>query len=213
MLDNRRAYDISVVLGEESIDYPGDTPYSRELIRKLKDGDLCNLSKLTMSPHCGTHVDFPAHFVLGGKTVDQYSVTDFILPASVVEIEDKEAIRPCELENLLVEPGDALLFKTENSRQGWCRCALFLEEFVYMISDAADLCIEKEAALVGIDYITIERYGDNAFPVHRKLLENNLLILEGTDLSQVPPGRYTLICLPVKIKGCESSPVRAILLA
>ena len=186
-MHSRRAYDISVVLGQESIDYPGDTHYSRDLIRTLKDGDNCNLSRLTMSPHSGTHIDFPAHFISGGKTVDQYSATDFILPASVVEIEDKEAIRSYELENLLVERGDALLFKTENSRQGWCRSGVFLEEFVYMNSDAADLCIEKEVALVGIDYISIERYGDNAFPVHRMLLRKNLLILEGIDLSQVQP--------------------------
>jgi len=211
-VDIRRAYDISVALGEESIDYPGDTPYSRELIRTLKDGDNCNLSRLTMSPHSGTHIDFPAHFISGGKTVDQYSVADFILSANVVEIKDKEAIRPHELENPLIEPGDALLFKTENSRQGWCRSGVFLENFVHMAPEAADFCIEKRVALAGIDYITIEQYGDNGFPVHHKLLGNNSLILEGIDLLEVPPGRYTLICLPLKIKACEASPVRAILL-
>jgi arylformamidase len=211
-VDVQHVYDISVVLGEESIDYPGDTPYSRELIGTIKDTGICDLSKLTMSAHSGTHVDSPAHFIPGGKTVDQYSVTDFILPAQVVKIEDKEAIRPRELENLQIERGDALLFKTENSRQGRSRSGVFSEEFVHLSLEAADLCVEKEVGLVGIDYITIERYGDNAFPVHRKLLGNNLVVLEGIDLSEVPPGRYTLICLPLKIKGCESSPVRAILL-
>jgi arylformamidase len=210
--DIQKAYDISVVLGEESIDYPGDTPYSRELIWTIKDTGICDLSKLTLSAHAGTHVDSPAHFIPGGKTIDQYPVTDFILPAHVVEIEDKEAIRPHELENLHVEPRDAFLFKTENSRQGRCRSRVFSEKFVYLTFEAADVCIRKEIALVGIDYITIERYGDNTFPVHRKLLSNNSLILESIDLSGVPPGRYTLICLPLKIKGCESSPVRAILL-
>jgi arylformamidase len=211
-VDVQRVYDISVVLGEESIDYPGDTSYSRELIWTIKDTGICDLSKLTMSAHSGTHVDSPAHFIPGGKTVDQYSVTDFILPAQVVKIEDKEAIRPRELENLQIERGDALLFKTENSRQGRSRSGVFSEEFVHLSLEAADLCVEKEVGLVGIDYITIERYGDNAFPVHRKLLGNNLVVLEGIDLSEVPPGRYILICLPLKIKGCESSPVRAILL-
>jgi arylformamidase len=211
-VDIRQVYDISVVLGEESIDYPGDTPYSRELIWTIKDTGICDLSKLTLSAHSGTHIDSPAHFIRGGKTIDQYSVTDFILPAQVVTIEDKEAVRPYELENLQIERGDALLFKTENSRQGRSRSGVFSEEFVYLSLEAADLCIEREVALVGIDYVTIERYGDNAFPVHRRLLGNNSLVLEGIDLSGVPLGRYTLICLPLKIKGCESSPVRAILL-
>jgi arylformamidase len=207
------AYDISVLLGQESIDYPGDTPYLRQVVSTIRESGLSNLSKLTMSAHSGTHLDSPAHFIPGGRTIDQYSVTDFILSAFVVEIEDEESIRPNELENLPIEQGDALLFKTQNSLQGRCRSGVFSERFVYLSVEAAELCVNKRVRLVGIDYITIEQYGDDAFPVHLKLLGNDILVLEGIDLSAVPVGRYTLICLPLKIKGCESSPVRAILLA
>jgi len=206
-------YDISVTLGEESIVYPGDTPFSRDSIWTIKESGICDLSKLTMSAHSGTHIDAPAHFIQGGKTIDQYSVQDFILPAQVLDIEDREAIRPSELENFHIDPGDALLFKTENSRQGRCRTGGFSEDFVYLSSEAADFCVAKEVCLVGIDYITIEKYGNEAFPAHRKILGNNVPVLEGIDLGGVPPGRYTLLCLPLKIKGCEASPVRAILLA
>jgi arylformamidase len=65
--------------------------------------------------------------------------------------------------------------------------------------------------MVGIDCASIERYGSEGDPVHRRLLENDLLILEGLDLGGVPPGRYCLSCLPLRIKGCEASPVRAVL--
>jgi arylformamidase len=208
-----RSFDISVLLGQESIDYPGDTPYSRQVVSTIKESGLSNLSKLTMSAHSGTHLDSPAHFIPEGRTIDQYSVTDFILSALVVQIEDEEAIRPNELENLPIEQGDALLFKTQNSLQSRCRSGVFSEEFVHISVEAADFCVNKRVGLVGIDYITLERYGDNVFPVHLKLLGNDILVLEGIDLSVVPVGRYTLICLPLKIKGCESSPVRAILLA
>lgn len=212
MMKYENIYDISVRLGDESIDYPGDTPYFRELIWTIKDSGICDLSKLVMSAHSGTHIDMPAHFIESGGTLDSYPVQDFILPAQVVNIEDKEAIRPVELKNLNIEPGDALLFKTYNSVSGHCKTGSFSERFVYLSPEAAELCVDKEVSLVGIDYITIERYGDEAFPSHRKILGNNILVLEGINLNAVPSGRYTLLCLPLKIKGGEASPVRAVLL-
>ena len=209
----KRIYDISVALGSESIDYPGDTPYSRDLIWSIKDSGICELSKLVMSAHSGTHIDAPSHFIPHTKSIDQYDAQDFILPAQVVEIRDKQAISVSELENLLMENTKALLFKTENSRSGSCRSGGFSEEFVYLSSEAARFCVTKGLSLVGIDYISVEQYGNESFPTHRHLLENGLLILEGLDLGSVAPGEYTLLCFPLKIKNSEASPVRAVLLA
>ena len=78
---------------------------------------------------------------------------------------------------------------------------------------AAEACVEKGIALAGIDYISIEKYGNNDFAVHRTLFSADVLILEGIDLLRVSPGRYTLLCLPLKMRGAEASPVRAALLA
>jgi len=77
--------------------------------------------------------------------------------------------------------------------------------------EAADFCVEKKVSLVGIDYTTPDRYSDEDFPVHYKLLGNGILVLESINLKEVPPGRYTLFCLPLKIKGADGAPVRAIL--
>jgi len=205
-------YDISVSLGDESVDYPGAPLYSREFVSKTKEGEPLELSKLVMSAHSGTHIDAPAHFIPNGKHIDEYPAQKFILPAQVVTIEDREAIRPSELENLDIKQGDALLFKTDNSISGRCASGVFSESFVYMSPEAADFCVEKKVSLVGIDYNTIDRYGAQDFPAHRKLLGNNILILEGINLKEVPPGRYTLFCPPLKIKGAEGSPARAILI-
>jgi arylformamidase len=205
-------YDISVSLGDESVDYPGAPLYSREFVSKTKEGEPLELSKLVMSAHSGTHIDAPAHFIPNGKHIDEYPAQKFILPAQVVTIEDREAIRPSELENLDIKQGDALLFKTDNSISGRCASGVFSESFVYMSPEAADFCVEKKVSLVGIDYNTIDRYGAQDFPAHRKLLGNDILILEGINLKEVPPGRYTLFCPPLKIKGAEGSPARAILI-
>jgi arylformamidase len=89
---------------------------------------------------------------------------------------------------------------------------VFSERFVFLSGEAAAFCVRKGVGLVGLDYISIERYGDRSFPAHRQLMQSGALILEGIHLGDVSPGRYTLICLPLKIEGSEASPVRAVLL-
>ena len=207
----KEIYDISVTLGSESVSYPGDPPYLREpLILKFGDKRAA-ISKVAMGTHSGTHIDTPYHFVPGGKNLDELPAENWILPARVISIEDKEAIRPSELTNIDINPGDALLFKTDNSISGRCVSGVFSESFVYVSPEAADFCVEKKVSLVGIDYDTVERFGDTDFPTHHRLLENGILILENINLKDVPPGKYILFCPPLKMKGADGAPTRAVL--
>jgi len=208
----KTVYDISVLHGVEAPVFPGDTPYSRELAMTIEESGICDVSKLTMSSHSGTHVDAPCHMIQNAKTLEQYSVEDFILPARVVVIENKESITPAELQKLPINRGDAILFKTDNSMSGRCRNGVFSENYVYLSAEAADFCVARKVRLVGIDYASIDRFGDISHPAHSKLLGNGILILEGINLKEVPVGAYTLFCLPLKISGGDGSPVRAILL-
>ena len=205
-------YDISVVLGEESVDFPGDEPFSLTWTERMQDGGVCDLSALRMSTHAGAHLDSPAHFLPGGKTLDQYPLGEFIRPAQVIEIRDPECVRAGDLEGLEIPAGEALLFKTENSRSDRSRGGVFWERFVYLSGEAAAVCVRRQVGLVGLDALSIERYGENRFPAHRQLMESGVLILEGIHLGHVPAGRYTLVCFPLKLPGCEASPVRAVLL-
>ncbi len=212
ILDSRAVYDISVLLGEENATYPGDTPYSREMDSTISAGAGYDLSTLKLSAHAGTHVDAPAHFIEGGASVDIYPIVRFILPAQVVQVDDSGSIKPDALEGIDIEKGDALLFKTQNSFCGLSGNKAFSERFVYLSNEVANLCVNLGISLVGIDYISVDRYGDDAIPVHHMLLKNDVLILEGINLKEVSPGRYTLIVLPLKIKDAEAAPSRAILL-
>jgi len=205
------AHDISVLLGVEDTTYPGDAPYRRENISSTAQGAY-NLSSLILSAHAGTHIDAPAHMLDRARTIDQYPVEDFILPAHVVPVDDRESIKPKSLDGLKIRSGEALLFKTHNSISGLSRGGKLSDSFVYMSAEAADLCISLEARLVGIDYISVDRIEDESAPVHHRLLKNDVLILEGIDLGNVLPGRYTLFCPPLKIKDGEASPVRAMLM-
>lgn len=205
-------YDISVMLGEDDVAYPGDMPYSRDLTSTIAAGANYNLSMLKLSAHSGTHIDAPAHYIPDAKTLDMYPLERFILASKVIFIEDDESIKPDVLRNVGIKEGDAVLFKTKNSVNGLYKSGTFSERFVYMTKEAAELCVDLGISLVGIDYISIERYGDDASPVHHILLKNDVLILEGIDLSRIYPGEYTLVALPLRIKGAEGAPARAMLL-
>lgn len=206
-------YDISVSLGGESIDYPGDTPYERTQVQNLEDGDDCNLSGINMSAHAGTHLDAPYHFFKNGKTIDEFPVEKFILSARVVPIQNREAIEPSELQNVDILPGEAVLFKTRNSTEGRIENGVFQENFVSLSAKGADWCVHNGIGLVGIDYISIERFGSKNFTIHRKILGNDIPILEGINLKNVPEGKYALYCFPLKIRGGDGAPVRAVLMA
>jgi arylformamidase len=212
IMEFKEIYDISILIGKEDVCYPGDASYSREEVSSIQNGAAYNLSTLTLSSHTGTHIDAPAHFLNGAKTIERYPAGYFVIPAHVVEVDDKESIKPNSLKSLEIRRDEALLFKTFNSNNGLSCSGSFSEKYVYMSEAAARLCIDLKVRLVGIDYISIDRYSDNTAPVHRILLRNDVLILEGIDLKGVPSGRYVLFCPPLKLMGGEASPVRALLL-
>lgn len=207
----KEIYDISVPLNMAPI-YPGDRPFSQEWMARLDGGDGYNLSAFALGSHAGTHLDFPAHLLDGGKRQDDYPPQSFIMPAEVVCVNEDGPVMPGSLPESGIESGQALLFKTGNSRQRLMHQADFSEDFVSLSAQAARLCVVRGVGLIGIDYLSVDKYEDDSLPVHRTLLENDVLILEGIDLETVPCGRYTLICLPLMIAGAEASPVRALLI-
>jgi arylformamidase len=209
-LDFKKVYDISAPLNTVPT-YPGDRPYFREWMARLDEGNDYSLSALALSSHAGTHLDFPSHLLKSGKTQEQYSLKRFIILAEVVSVSGEGPVLPSCLMGGKINKGQALLFKTGNSEKRLMHQAAFSEEFVYLSLDVARLCVAKEVSLVGIDYLSVDKYGDDSLPVHRTLLENDILILEGIDLADVPSGRYSLICLPLSITDAEASPVRAVL--
>jgi arylformamidase len=204
-------YDISLLLGEQSVDYPGDPPYRREVLSSLTGGAAYELSRLSLSAHSGTHLDAPSHFIAGGKSIEQFAAADFILPALVVETDDRAAVRPAEVEAAEIRSGDAVLFKTNNSRSGLAASGEFSERWVHVSEPAGDLLLARKVALVGIDYVSIDKFDAPGAPLHQKLLSAGILVLEGIHLEHVPPGRYTLICLPLKLRA-EAAPTRAVLM-
>ncbi len=212
MFRHKKIYDISVAYGNEAIDYPGDISFSRVLHLDRENGDAANVSTIRMSCHSGTHLDLPSHFIRAGKTVTDYLPENFILRAHVIEINDAGPVMKEHILPVRFNKGEAVLFKTDNSRLRKVTAGTFSEDYVYISTEAADYLAQNRAGLVGIDYSTVEQFGDTRYPVHDALLKNGIFILEGINLESVPAGRYILFCLPLKIDGGEASPVRAILI-
>jgi arylformamidase len=182
-----------------------------EFILHRNKGNKVAMYHLSINSHNGTHVDAPYHFVERGQTVDKMPLDTMLGLARVVEINKQISIEPEDLEPLDIQPGERILFKTRNSSRPE-RYTEFMRDTVYLSLEGARYMVEKKISVVGIDYISIGGGGlDNIDKTHLVLLDNGIYIIEDLDLSQVTPGRYEMICLPLRIAGGDASPVRAIL--
>jgi arylformamidase len=208
-----RIIDITLPVRQGMLTYPGDPVVSIERTSDMRNGDASNLSIMSLSTHTGTHVDPPIHFVEGGATIDAVSLDVLIGEALVVDMRGVATIGTLELEGLEL-PADVqrLLFLTDWSVR-WAEPAPVFPDVVTCVSgEGAAWLIAHGIWLVGTDFISIE-FDDPTFPVHRALLGSNIAIVEGLDLRDVTPGRYTLWCLPLKIHGGDGGPARVILVA
>ena len=70
--------------------------------------------------------------------------------------------------------------------------------------------MKRGVSLVGLDYLSVA-HADEQVPVHRAFLDHGVMLLEGIDLSQIAPGRYELICFPLRLRGSDGAPCRAVL--
>lgn len=203
-------YDITMTINAGMIVYPGDSKVCIEEVVQISKGDNCNVSSLSFGSHTGTHVDVPKHFIDEGKTLEEVTPDRFMGKAKVLDMQNKVSIKRKDLINKNIEKGDFILFKTDNSKH--LKSDEFNKDFIYLTEDGAKYLAEKEIGLVGIDYLSIEDYYATESNVHLTLLGNDIIILEGINLTDVKEGEYQLIALPLKIKEGNGSPVRAILI-
>jgi arylformamidase len=205
-----RLIDVTVPISPHLPVWPSDPPVFIEPAKRIADGDASNVSLLTLGNHTGTHVDPPSHFIAGGKPVDLLDPAAFLGGAWVVELPTAQGeIGSAELESAGAPPDvERLLIKTPNS--GTLGPGKpFRKDFACLSVDAAEWCVKRALRLVGVDYLSVERAdAPKEHPVHRTLLSAEVVIVEGLDLSEAPPGPCELICLPLLIEGGDGSPAR-----
>ena len=207
-------YDISVAISAETPVYPGDPGVEVISHASMARGAAANVSLLRLGAHTGTHVDAPAHFIRGAQTVSELPLDALVGRARVVEVPaDVTAIDEAHVEALVPESVERVLFKTRNSAFWADGDGAFREDFTYVTPDAARALAARGLRLVGIDYLSVEKFKSDNFDAHVALLSRGVVIVEGLNLSKVPAGEYELACLPLKIAGGDGdgAPARAVL--
>jgi len=162
-----------------------------------------------MGSHTGTHLDAPYHFVEGGRRLHEIPLEQLTGRVAVFNLPGVRSIGRKDLEDLKWDGIERVLFKTENSKH-W-QDGKFYEDFVYLEPDAAEFLAGRGVRLVGIDYLSIDKFKSEKHPTHFALLTKNIVILEGLDLSKVSPGEYTLFALPLNLQDADGAPTRVIL--
>ena len=203
--------DISVPLQSQMPIWPESIGYNLTQTMRLEAGDPANVSRLDCDVHVGTHIDAPRHFVQDGDTIEQIPLELLVGPTVVGHMPDIEAITAKELADLGLPPDtQRLLLRTRNSKLWAVGEAAFKKDYVALTPDAARWVVEQDIRLIGVDYLSVQRFHDGP-ETHQILLGAGVVILEGLDLTDVKPGTYELVCLPLKLVGAEGAPARAIL--
>ena len=203
-----KIYDISLSLSANTVRWVTAQPFELIERKRISRGDSNNSSSIHTSAHAGTHVDAPFHFVPNGRTIETIPLELFFGPARVCAVEVTSNITARDIAGLNLAGEKRVLFKTRNS--GLLHQTAYDPSFVAFSVDGAQALVELGVQLVGLDYLSVAR-ADEQVPVHRAFLDHGIVLLEGVDLSDVAPGRYELICPPVKLAGSDGAPCRAVL--
>lgn len=229
-----KLYDVTLPITDDLPVWPGDPSVSLVMSTSIAKGDKCNITNIQMGAHTGTHIDAPYHFLEDGATTDTIPIETFIGPCVVIEVDSEACIEKKDFRKYDLTGHSRVLVKTRNSelwaeyektklrscevgKLGFCSTSHLhnfspsMFSYVSLGIDAARYLVEMKTVLVGIDYLSIESFGSAGSPVHKLLLKNNITILEGLNLSGVKAGAYELLCLPLKLLGCEGAPARVIL--
>jgi arylformamidase len=205
-----RLFDVTVPLRPGMPTYDSEPGPELAPLHRMARGDPSDVSVLSLGSHTGTHVDAPSHFLPGADGVESLPLDALMGPAFVVDLQESHEITHAQLARAGLPVGaQRLLLKTSNSAL-WDD-PNFRTDYVALGEEAAEWLVRCNVRLVGIDYLSVERYGSSEFPVHKRLLSAGIVVLEGLDLRQVGAGAYWLACLPLKFQGADGAPARVVL--
>lgn len=196
-------YDISPAITTALKVFPGDTPPSREVLLDMSRGDPLTLSTWKSTVHVGAHADAPSHYGLDGRTIDQQPLELYCGPCRVIHVDGgpvtPEMVPDVDTERLLIATG------SYPDPTNWTN------DFAALSPELVDYLGRHGVRLVGVDTPSVDPADSKELPAHHRFLANDIAIIEGLVLADVPAGVYELIALPLNLAGFDASPVRAIL--
>ena len=201
--------DVTVPIRDGMVHWPGDPAVRVTRVQALEHGHPATVTQLDLGVHTGTHVDAPVHFIVGAAGIHELPLGSLLGPARVVALPDARTITAEAIEEAAPVAGERLLFRTDNSTRCW-RDDRFVPDYTYLSLAGARALAAHRVATVGVDYLSIGG-GDDGPAIHRALLEADICVIEGLDLSLIAPGLYDLICLPLRIHDADGAPARVLL--
>ena len=193
-----------------------------------------NVSRLSLSPHVGTHADAPLHFAAGAEGIDRVPVDAYVGQAVVVDLEPllpgdqprpritleilAAGLRRAQALDGPAPPGAAGLGPAVEVpervlvRSGYRPERPFRRDFACFLPETVAWLAAHGVRLLGTDAPSVDDFDSKELPAHAACRRHGLLILENLDLAAVAPGTYRLIALPLCIAGADASPVRAVLI-
>lgn len=207
-----RVWDLSLALDETTPLYPGLERPVMTWLRRIEAGDACNLSKIALTSHVGTHVDTPLHYRPGGARLEDVALDRFVGPAKVLDLSacPDRALGAAALRGAGL-CGGIVLLKTRNSSFEPQRG--FRPDYTYLSREGAEAVVKAGVTTLGIDYVSVDPPQDPEKAAHHTLLGAGVIIFEGLVLAGVPAGEYLFVGLPLRVTGAEGVPARAVLLS
>lgn len=178
--------------------YPGDTTPSAEKVMDMSKGDLYNLTNFSMCAHNGTHIDAPRHFIKDGKTVDMLPLSSFVGDCFVARHSGQ------------MSGADAFEIMALAQQYGADQRILIAGDST-VTQQAAQVFADNKILLLGVESQSVGPL-DAPMAVHKILLLQDIVLLEGLVLGSIPQGRYFLAAQPLNIGGAEGAPCRAVLI-
>ncbi|MDA1008603.1 MAG: cyclase family protein [Planctomycetota bacterium] len=217
-MDEHELVDISPLLSRLIAVFPGDTMYSREVLMDHARGDNITLSTLRTTVHVGAHADAPSHYRANASTIDEQPIDLYVGPCDLIDLDRPKAVGTdgwrAGLDQLRGEVKSPRVLLRTNSFQNpneWSA------DFLALDPALIDHLADRGVRLIGVDTPSVDPSTSKTLPTHARCFERGVSIIEGLTLTGVRAtaqgGCWELIALPLKLQGCDGSPVRAVLRA
>ena len=198
--------DISPVIDAAIRVWPGDTPFARTVNLDMAAGANLTLSDIRTTLHVGAHADAPSHYVAKGDDIASRALDYYIGACSVVHVDVVGRIYPEDLARKNIS-SPRVLFRTGTfpDPNAWN------DDFASLSPELVHHLHHRGVVLIGIDTPSVDPFDSKALEAHNAFARHDMAILEGIVLDGVDEGEYELIALPLRIRGGDASPVRAVL--
>lgn len=206
-MNKSHIWDISPLVTANFPLWPGSEPLQRSIACDIALGDTVTSSNITATVHLGAHADAPSHYAKDGRTIDECPLHYYIGPCQVIcaKVKHGQPITKEIVKQKILAP--RLLFATST----FDYTAPFSTDFAAFDPDFFEYMVQNKVITVGIDGPSVDLYNAQSLPCHQLAYKYDIALLENLNLDKVPEGLYELIALPLRIKGFDASPVRAIL--